>query len=140
MTIAAAALLGLTAAHWTWQWLAPSSTARAPAAPGEIRAGTSAAGLFGTAQHEPGSTVSAGVGIKLLGIVAATAGRNGYAVLRIEPRQVITVQEGHDIAPGIRLAEIGIDHVLLENDGMRQALSWPKNARTAEGPVPRIGK
>ena len=140
MTIAAAALFALVAAYWTWQWLAPRSASRAPAAPSEIRHVTSASGLFGTAALEAGSAASAGIEIRLLGIMAATAGRNGYAVLRIEPRQIITVQEGRDIVPGIQLAAVGIDHVILERDGIRQTLSWPTTSKTAEVPVPRIGK
>lgn len=140
VTVAAAGLFALTAAYWTWQWLAPRSAPRAPAAPAEIRHATSAAGLFGTAQQETGSAASAGIEIRLLGIMAATAGRNGYAVLRIEPRQIITVQEGKDIVPGIQLAGVGIDHVILERDGIRQTLTWPTTSKTAEVPVPRIGK
>jgi general secretion pathway protein C len=140
VTIAAAALFALTAAYWTWQWLAPRPASRAPAAPGEILRVTTASGLFGSAQPEAGSAASAGIEIRLLGVMAATAGRNGYAVLRIEPRQIITVQEGKDIVPGIQLAGVGIDHVILERDGIRQTLSWPIAGKTAEVPVPRIGK
>lgn len=140
MTIAAAALLALTAAYWTWQWLAPRSAPRAPASPGEIHLVRSAAGLFGTAQRETGGAASAGIEIRLLGVMAATAGSNGYAVLRIEPRQIITVQEGRDILPGIQLAAVGIDHVILVRDGIRQTLSWPTTSKTAEVPLPRIGK
>lgn len=140
MTVAAAALFALASAYWTWQWLAPRPASRAAAAPSEIRQATSAAGLFGTAQPETGGAASAGIEIRLLGIMAATAGRNGYAVLRIEPRQIITVQEGKDIVPGIQLAAVGIDHVILERDGLRQTLSWPTTGKTAELPLPRVGK
>jgi general secretion pathway protein C len=140
VTLAAAALFALAAAYWTWQWLAPRAATRAPTLPSAISNLTSASGLFGTAQQETGSAASAGIEIRLLGIMAATAGRNGYAVLRIEPRQIITVQEGKDIVPGIQLAAVGIDHVILERDGIRQTLSWPTTSKTAELPMPRIGK
>lgn len=140
MTVAAVALFALTAAYWTWQWLTPRSAPRAPAVPVEIRHVTSAAGLFGTALLETGSAASAGIEIRLLGVMAATAGKNGYAVLRIEPRQIITVREGRDIVPGIQLAEVAIDHVILQRDGIRQTLSWPITSKTAELPLPRIRK
>lgn len=140
LTIAATGLLALAAAYWTWQWIAPRSASRAPPAPSEIRNVASAAGLFGAAQLEAGSAASPAIDIRLLGIVAATAGQTGYAVLRLEPRQVITVQEGKDIASGIRLAAVGIDHVVLERDGIRQTLSWPTRSRAAEAAVPRLGK
>lgn len=140
LTIAATGLLALAAAEWTWQWMAPRSAARAPTAPGTTLNAMSAAGLFGTTQRQAGGVPSPVTDIRLLGIVAATAGRSGYAVLRIEPRQVITVREGKDIASGIRLAEVGIDHVILERDGIRQTLAWPLRGKAAEAPVPRLGK
>lgn len=140
LTIVAMAMLAVVAAYWTWQWLAPRPATPAAAAASEIRHATLAAGLFGTAQHEADSAAPVGIDIRLLGIVAATAGRNGYAVLRIEPREVVTVQEGKDIAPGIRLAEIKVDQVILERAGIRQTLSWPTKAASAESPVARVGK
>lgn len=140
VTIAVVALFAQTAAYWTWQWLAPRSALRAPAAPGEIRHVKSAADLFGRARQETGRAALAGIEIRLLGVMAATAGSNGYAVLRIEPRQIITVREGRDIVPGIQLAGVAIDHVILDRDGIRQTLSWPTPGKTAEAPLPRIGK
>jgi len=35
------------------------------------------------------------------------------------------VREGEDLAPGIRLAEVGTDHVILERGGARETLAWP---------------
>jgi general secretion pathway protein C len=140
LTMAATALLALTAAYWSWQWLAPPAAARAAPAPGLMRDATAAAGLFGAAQRDIAGTASASPDIRLLGIVAATPGKNGYAVLRIEPRQIVTVQEGKDIAAGIRLAAVRIDHVVLDRAGTLQTLSWPAKSQTTVAPLPRIGK
>lgn len=76
----------------------------------------------------------------LLGIVTATAGRHGYAVIQIEPRAIIAVREGDDIAPGIRLAEVGIDHLVLERGVIRETLTWPDKKRSAVPVSPQINK
>jgi len=45
------------------------------------------------------------------------------------------VQEGEDVTPGIRLAEVGTDHILLERNGTRETLTWPDKNKPAE-PAP----
>jgi general secretion pathway protein C len=30
------------------------------------------------------------------------------------------------VAPGLRLAEVHVDHVVLERNGVREALAWPE--------------
>lgn len=140
LTIAATAILALAAAYWSWQWLAPPASARSAPAPGTLRDATLAAGLFGSAPRETAGTAPPVTAIRLLGIVAAMPGSHGYAVLRIEPRQIVTVREGQDIAAGIRLAAVRVDHVVLDRAGTLQTLSWPAKTQTADVPLPRIGK
>lgn len=135
VTFAALALLGLVLAYWTWAWLAPRPEPRAPAA---VPAGGRvevAYGLFGGAQR--GVAPTTGIAIKLLGVVAATAGRRGYAVMRLEPREILAVREGEDVAPGIRLAEVHPDHVILVRNGARESLVWPQKGASAELAAPR---
>jgi len=133
-TVAALVLLGIVAAYWTWGWLAPRPEPRAPAAPG-TGGGASAGSLFGTAQRDQAGTASVGISIRLLGIVAATAGRSGYAVVQLEPRQILAVREGEDVAPGVRIAEVGTDHVVLDRAGIRETLTWPDKSSSKE-PAP----
>ncbi len=132
-TVTALAVLSLVAAYWTWVWLAPGPVPRAPAATGG--SGQSATALFGTASQERMMAAPTGIAIRLLGIVAATAGRQGYAVLELEPRQILAVNEGEDVAPGLRLAEVGFDHVTLERNGKQEILTWPDKTKAPE-PVP----
>lgn len=96
----------------------------------------SASGLFGNLNQDRNSAAPTGIAIRLLGIVAATAGRRGYAVMRLEPREMVAVREGDDVAPGIRLAEVGTDHVILERSGTRETLAWPEKDVSAASPVP----
>lgn len=136
-TVAALALLALVGAHWTWQWLAPDSVSRAPTTSNEIGHAASSGSLFGSVDRESTSAPS-GIEVKLLGVVAATAGGREYAVLRIEPRQIITVAKGDEIVPGVRLADIAADHVVLERGGIRETLSWPVRPMATAVPGLRV--
>lgn len=140
VAVAALGLLALVAAYWTWEWLAPRPESRAPVAANVGGHAASANGLFGKLERDRNSASPTGIAIRLLGIVAATAGRRGYAVMRLEPREILAVREGEDIAPGIRLAEVGTDHVILERGGTRETLAWPAKNTSADSAVPRINK
>jgi len=129
-TFGALALLGLVLAYWTWAWFAPRPEPRAPAAQMEGVAGPARDTyvLFGGARRDGSGTAPAAGTIKLLGIVAASGNRPGYAVLRIDGKQTIAVTQGADVEPGLRLAEIHVDHVILERSGARESLAWPQKA------------
>lgn len=139
VTFAALALLGLVLAYWTWVWLAPRPEPRAQ--PAAVPGGGvgSAQGLFGNLQRDQ-NIAPTGIAIKLLGVVAASGGRRGYAVVQLEARQILAVHEGEDIAPGIRLAEVHADHVILERNGTRETLAWPEKNTSVKPPVPQINK
>lgn len=126
LTLAALALLGLVLAYWTWAWLAPrpepSAQTVAPTG-GPVEA---AHGLFGSALRDRNIPAPTGIAIRLLGIVAATGGGGGYAVMQLEANQIVAVREGDNIAPGIRLAEVGTHQVILERGGIRESLALPE--------------
>lgn len=132
VTVAALALLALVTAYWTWAWLAPWPEPRAPAAPNVDGHAAPSSGLFGNLERDRNSASQTGIAIKLVGVVAATPGRRGYAVIQLEPKDILAVREGEDIAPGIRLAEVAADHLILERGGVRETLSWPKKNISAE--------
>lgn len=140
LTVGALMLLALTGAHWTWQWLTPQPVSRGQSIANGISQVISANGMFGNAEQDQISSSPTGAGIKLLGIVAATTGRHGYAVVRLEPRAILTVREGEDIAPGLRLVEVAADHLILERGGARETLGWPAKIASAEPPALRTGK
>lgn len=132
-TIATLALFALVATYWTWEWFAPRPEPRAQVAANAGGHTASSNGLFGNLElkQERNSVSPTGIAIRLLGIVAGTAGRNGYAVIQLEPRQILAVREGEDISPGIRLAEIATDHLILERGGNRETLAWPEKKISA---------
>jgi general secretion pathway protein C len=124
-TLAALALLGVVLAYWTWAWLAPPAAARAPAVAEAAAAASSAGGLFGNAKQGPGAAAPAAGSVRLMGVVAATAGRRGHAVLRLDAKKTLAVLQGEEIEPGLRLAEVHVDHIVLERNGARETLAWP---------------
>ncbi len=137
---AALLLLGLVLAYWTWAWLAPRPEPRAQAVPEPGGGVASASGLFGSAGRDGNVAAPTGIAIRLLGVVAASGGRRGYAVVQLEANQIFAVREGDDIAPGIRLAKVHPNHVVLERSGVRETLTWPEKKAFAPPPASRANK
>ena len=131
LTLAALALFGLVLAYWTWVWFAPRAEPRAEAVAGEAGNLASASGVFGRVERNKNSAAPTGIAIKLLGVVAASGGRRGYAVVQLDAKQILAVHEGEDVNPGVRLAEVLPDHVILERGGMRETLAWPEKKGSA---------
>jgi general secretion pathway protein C len=127
-TFAALALLATVLAYWIWAWFAPRPEPRAPAA---VQAGgatlQAANGLFGRAQA-PKGLVASSSSAKLLGVVAATGTRPGYAILRLDARKSVAVLQGEEIEAGLKLAEVHPDHVVLDRSGVREKLPLPEKA------------
>jgi general secretion pathway protein C len=131
-TPAALALFGVALAYWSWAWLAPAPAPRAPAAV-EPAAGTSSAGtLFRNVKEGAGAAAASSGALRLMGIMAVSEGARGdprgRAVLRLDAKKTVTVLQGEDIEPGLRLAEVHVDHVILERNGARETLAWPQKA------------
>ena len=111
--MAAASLLGVVAAYWSWAFLAPAPTPRAPPLADSAGSSSSARGLFGIVKD--GAAAAGSSAVRLTGIVAASDGRLGHAVL-----------QGEDVEPGLRLAEVHADRIVLERNGVRETLTWPE--------------
>ncbi|SDZ96627.1 type II secretion system protein N [Nitrosospira multiformis] len=125
--LAALALLGGVLLYWTRLWFIPhpqpnfESGTRADVEAAEDVSGVS--DLFGIAQREQSSiAVPAGPEVRLFGVVAASAHGRGYAILQVDGRETLAVREGENIAPGLQLAEVHAEHIVLERDGMRETL------------------
>jgi general secretion pathway protein C len=138
VTFAALALLGLVLAYWTWAWLAPRPEPRAQSAVtgGQVEA---AYGLFGSARRD-NSAAPTGTSVGLLGVVAASGSQSSYAVLRLDAKRSVAVREGGEIEPGVRLAEVHADHVVLERSGARETLVWTKQGKSTISAAPLTSK
>lgn len=100
----------------------------------------SAAGLFGTAERAGSSAAPTGLAIELLGVVAGTGGRPGYAVVRLDAREILAVRAGDELAPGIRIEQVFPDHVTLKRGGTLETLAWPEKQITAKPITPSINR
>jgi len=140
LTFVALALLGVVMAHWTWAWLGPRPEPRVQAAAqagGRVEA---AIGLFGDAGGDRNGAPPTGIAVRLLGVVAAARGHRGYAVVQLEASDILAAIEGEDVAPGIRLAEVHPNHVILVRNGVRESLAWPQKNAPAGPAAPQAVK
>ena len=127
-TLSALVLLGVVLAYWSWAWLAPAPVPRAPAAVEAASPASSAGGLFGSVKRGPAAAAATSNAVHLLGVVAASGGRPGHAVLRLDAKKTVAVLQGEDVEPGLRLAEVHTDHVVLERNGAREKVALPEKS------------
>ena len=139
-TFTALLLLCLVLAQWTWVWLAPRTEPRASAQTQDAGQIGIAHDLFGSARGNRSIPVATAMAIRLLGVVAATGGRRGYALLQLEANTVLAVLEGEAIAPGIRLAEVAPDHIILERGAIRETLALPKPSPAVQTETPQVSQ
>ncbi|KRE86937.1 general secretion pathway protein [Rhodanobacter sp. Soil772] len=122
----ALSLLGFVLAYWTWAWWAPSPL---PAAMQtfEPSASLAAAGnLFGQPPGGARADVPTGLAVKLLGVMAAMPEGSGYALLQLDAKETQLVRAGGYLAPGIRLEKVLPQQVILQRNGSRETLVWPR--------------
>jgi general secretion pathway protein C len=127
-SLATAALLGVVLAYWSWALFAPPPAPRAPAAVQGAGRASSAGALFGAAPQGSSAAAAGSGALRLMGVVAAAGGRGGQAVLRLDGKRSLAVLEGEEIAPGLRLAEVHINHIVLERNGARETLALPEKS------------
>lgn len=135
LTLVAVALLGAVLAYWTWAWFAPRAEPRLAASATQGGSVASAGAIFGTVPRNQEAAAPTGIAIRLLGVVAASGGRRGHAVVQLEGKQILAVHEGGDLAPGIRLAEVHAAQVILERNGVRETLAWPEKKASVPPPA-----
>ena len=126
VNLAALTLLGFVLAYWTWQWLAPASMPRAAYVSVVTAKASDADTLFGSAPANAGGGTQIGSGVKLLGVAAASGDHHGHAVLQAGDKRILAVREGQEVLPGVTLAEVRADHVVLDRRGIREKLVLPR--------------
>lgn len=125
LTFAALVLLGFVLAFWTWTWFGPRPEPRIAIASEPRIQPAAANNLFGSGQRHIAPPPT-GVAIKLLGVAAASPGQRGHAIVQLDASRTVVAREEDDIGPGIRLVEVHPDHVVLERNGRRETLAWPR--------------
>ena len=127
--VALTLVLAFQLAHWTWVFIAPPEVART--ADGEAGVDMAAiAKLFGAAP--PASSSASTSGLRLKGVVAPDAGPIASAIFSTGGGKDIAVFVDREITPGVTLAEVKPDHVVVSRNGARERIEL-EAARSAAG-------
>lgn len=121
------------AAYWAIRIFTPAPTAAPPPiAPPPLRDPdpVAAARMFGKVERVQAATSN----IQAIG--AYSAGKDSSAVLSVDGRPARVFLLGQQVAPGLKLAEVGPEMVVLESGGVRQELRLPLRAMAAFGGAP----
>jgi len=117
-----ALILGVLLAKWFWILFAPHATFTA-AVP-EYAAGLEAGQLFGVAVSGGPATQGMAVpNMQLIGVFASSAGKPGFAIIKLDDKRQVGVTEGEEVASGTKLLSVHADHVLLEHGGVQQRVN-----------------
>lgn len=121
------------AAYWGIRIFTPAPTAAPPPiAPPPLRDPdpVAAARMFGKVERVQAATSN----IQAIG--AYSAGRDSSAVLSVDGRPARVFLLGQEVAPGLKLAEVLPEMVVLESGGVRQELRLPLRAMAELGGAP----
>lgn len=127
------ALVMAIAAYWGVRIFTPAPTAAPPPiAPPPLRDPdpVAVARMFGKVERVQAATSN----IQAIG--AYSAGKDSSAVLSVDGRPARVFLLGQEVAPGLKLAEVGPEAVMLESGGARQELRLPPRAMAAFGGAP----
>jgi general secretion pathway protein C len=124
-TFAVAALVLLLAwqlAYWTWRFAAPRAD--------ESRIGSTqpavdldvAARLFGGNRVAAATQAGALAGLKLKGVVAPTPGTVAAAIFARPGARDLAVFIDGEVQPGVKLAQVHPDHVIVSRAGTRERI------------------
>ena len=110
-------------AWWTWHFITPSlrmaSFASTRATPTDMSLGRQ---LFGDSGPAPASgAVAAQTGIRLKGVYATDGKTLSAAVLNLGVRD-LAVRVGQELTPGVTLAEVHADYVIVNRSGARERI------------------
>lgn len=127
------ALVMAIAAYWGVRIFTPAPTAAPPPlAPPPLRDPdpVAVARMFGKVERVQAATSN----IQAIG--AYSAGKDSSAVLSVDGRPARVFLLGQEVAPGLKLAEVGPEKVVLDSGGARQELRLPPRAMAAFGGAP----
>jgi general secretion pathway protein C len=119
LVIALVLLLAWQAAYWTWVFVAPPPIA-APAATQAPIDLAAVARLFGATV--PGEATRSASSLKLKGVIAPTPGTVASAIFSTGAGRDIAVYIDGDVEPGVKLAEVHPDHVIVSRAGVRSRI------------------
>src|SRR5262245_26523510 len=145
VTLLAIALLCWVLARWTWVLFAPAAPVVVPAAPApvDIQAALDdilRARLFSNqAPSEVPTASTSRRDVQLAGVFATAPQGRGWAVLQLEGKAQQVAASGTEIAPGLLLAQVFGDHVVVTRQGTRERIDLARRVAIAPQPAPVFG-
>jgi general secretion pathway protein C len=130
--VALALVLAYQLAYWTWVFVAPPPVAAPAGAPSAVDL-AAIARLFG-AEAPAGATRTAS-GLRLKGVVAPTPGTEASAIFSSGAGRDVAVYIEGEVEPGLRLAEVHPDHVIVARAGVLSRIDL--EAARSTGPAAR---
>lgn len=117
-----ALILGVLLAKWFWILFAPMAIFTA-VTPGQSES-PEAGKIFGVTQvaeiARPGTALA---NVQLLGVFTASAGKPGFAVMKLEDKRQLGITEGEEVSGGTKLVSVYADYVMLERGGVKQRVN-----------------
>lgn len=136
-----AIIMGVLLAKWIWILFAPHAifTSAIPERASSMEAGQ----LFGALSSSEGATQGVALlNVQLLGVFTASAGKAGFAILKLDNDKQVGVAENDEVVPGTKLIEVNSDHVVTEHAGIRQRVELENkyaNKANIKESVPAFG-
>jgi general secretion pathway protein C len=120
MMVALVLLLAWQLAYWTWRFAAPGPVAASRSNAPEAVDLALASRLFGGAASSGAAALASTSGLKLKGVIAPTPGTTASAIFARTGGKDLAVFIDGDILPGVKLAEVFPDHVIVTRAGVRE--------------------
>jgi len=122
-------------AHWTWVFVAPGPVAALPEREPAVDL-AAVAKLFGAAAPSGGQAAASSSGLRLKGVVAPTPGVAASAIFSTGTGKDLAVFVGREVTPGVKLAEVMPDHVIVTRAGIRERIDLETRRATAPATTP----
>jgi general secretion pathway protein C len=128
VVVALVLVLAYQLAYWTWVFVAPAPVAATLPAQQQVDL-AAVARLFGADAPAAGSSA----GLKLKGVIAPTPGTEASAIFSKGAGRDVSVYIGAEVEPGLKLAEVHPDHVIVSRSGARSRidLEEPRSSQVA---------
>ncbi len=127
--------LAFQLAWWTWVFVSPPRVAVLPAERSEVDL-AAIARLFGAAPPAGSSAATSTSHLRLKGVVAPTPGVAASAIFSTGSGRDVSVFVGREVQPGVKLAEVHPDHVLLSRAGLMERIDLEVARSMAGRPSP----
>ncbi len=125
-----AVIVGILLARWSWVLFAPHTLFVLPAKPAAGENLSDA--LFGTGAQSGAAKANTDAALGSVHLVGVFTGKHAFAVLALDDKTQRGVAVGEEVVGGTKLVEVAVDHVVLEQDGIRQRVNLENKSAGSE--------